>query len=162
VERRIRDEPVEWLYAFDAQARQVLRIRGTEQFVAITDPGDERRLKDATVVHNHPVSSATGEFGDAFSELDLIFAMEHDVAELVAISGHWRFVVTRPEVGWPTEDRSIIDEVYDEAAADAATELTRAILEERLYPDEARDRMQDEIIRRVAAWGGFEYRREGS
>src|SRR5437867_6580537 len=54
VERNLQNETIEWAYVFGADGRQLFRRRGTEEIVLFT--ADEfPQLKDAVVVHNHPV-----------------------------------------------------------------------------------------------------------
>jgi hypothetical protein len=113
VERRIADEPVEWLYVFDRSGRQIARFRGTPDDVDLSDELKARTegmygeslLRNHTMVHNHP--PVTG--GDAVPSLppspsDLLLAVEGDLRELVVVSGGWRYSVRRPGAHWPTDE----------------------------------------------------------
>jgi hypothetical protein len=163
VERRICDEEVEWADVFDHDGRQVLRKRGTADgvfFVADELP----LLKDALLVHNHPPNHrydpADPRFeGGSFSERDLDLVLTYDIAELRAVTPGWRYVIVRPPNGWIVDPDSATSAFREQLTA-VDIEDERAILEGTLSEEEADGTRVDRAFRRVAAWGGFAYRRE--
>jgi hypothetical protein len=145
VERRIAGEAVEWLFVFDPLGRQVARFRGTPDEVDLSDELKARShglygapiLSDHLVVHNHPVTvgrDAVSSFPP--SPLDVFFAIERDLRELVVVSGHQRYAVRRPGDHWLTDEH----------------DLSRIIGEMRPLierDDDPSDKSQGAVIRRL-------------
>jgi hypothetical protein len=112
----IQYEQWEWLYVFDPAGKQIARFRGTEDEVAVSDELARRQrarglygdpvLKDCTIVHNHP-SEATAS-AVPVSPSDLLFAVAHDLHQLIVISGRQRFDVVRPDDGWPLDESETV------------------------------------------------------
>jgi hypothetical protein len=157
VERAIRNQPVEWAYVFDQNGNQIVRRRGTRRTLFF-GTSEVPLLKDATVVHNHPIDDETPAEAMTFSSLDIVFAIRHDLAESRVVAGDWRFTVQRPADGWPV-DEDVVLAVYNELLLGVNDEFVVAIAEGRITERERRARLYDETIRRIAGWGQFTYHR---
>jgi hypothetical protein len=157
-ERQLAGRPVEWAVVFDEHGRQLFRRRGTRQFVRF--PGDDvALLAGATVVHNHPADVGETDEALTVSLTDLVFAVRYDVRQVRAVTPGWRFVVTRPDTGWPA-DETIVAEVYSETRAEVEAEFRLAVTLGTMTDEDAARLLYHEVMRRVASWGGFVYVKE--
>jgi hypothetical protein len=103
-EQAIVTEPLEWLYVFAPDGRQLARFRGTGSTVSISDDlaartgphglNGEPVLKDCTIVHNHPPES--GVDSHPLSPSDLLFAVTHDLSRFIVVAGRYRYELRRP------------------------------------------------------------------
>jgi hypothetical protein len=97
------------------EAVRVFSVDGSERFRSRPGEGSENEiaiaddilplLKDAVVVHNHPSGwdyppDHPMHAGKSFSQEDVFFAIEFDVAELQAVTPNWIYWLRRPEDGW--------------------------------------------------------------
>jgi hypothetical protein len=154
VERRIEGEPVEWGYVFDASGAQVVRRRGTRTTISFA--GAERLLKDALVIHNHPVRPGDLIETLTFSESDLRFAVEYDVAELRAVVPGWRFGLRRPPDGWPFDEQVMLDE-YRRVKPQVDADLGAAVADGRMTYASKVAQERHEGFRRMASAGLLSY-----
>src|SRR5262249_11477711 len=133
--------------------RQLFRRRGTPELVRF--PGEDvPLLAGATVVHNHPPTTDEIDEGLTVSLTDLVFAARYDLRQVRAVTLGWRFVVTRPDTGWPA-DETVIAEVYREKLAEVDAEFQLAVVKGTMTPEDAARLLFHEVMRRVATWGGF-------
>jgi hypothetical protein len=116
-------------------------------------------LRDAIVVHNHPIEPGVVASTLTFSTVDLALAIRYDLAELRAVAADWRFTLRRPPTGWPA-DEEIVLAAYDEQRRFVEAELTAALAEGRITVADYGATLAHETIRRVAVWGRMAYRRE--
>ena len=128
--------------------------------IVIFDAAELPFLRDAMIVHNHPVDDdeAPAE-SQTFSSLDLVFAIRYNVAESRVVAGEWRFVIRRPATGWPA-DEEIVLAVYNEMSDTITREFAVAVAEGRMEEEEREVILPHEAMRRVADWGQFAYLRE--
>ena len=118
MERRIRDEAVEWLYVFDRVGTQIARFRGTEEAVDFSDElkGASGGLYGTPVlsghlfVHNHPVRFEGRSVVDfPPSPSDLLTAIERDLRAFVVVSGRRRYLLSRPGTNWPSDEHLMLN-----------------------------------------------------
>jgi hypothetical protein len=129
-ERAVAFEPVEWLYIFAPDGRQIARFRGTRETVSISDELARRTsshglygdpvLKDCVVVHNHPQN--LGEEAFPLSPTDLFFAVTHDLSRFIVVTGGDRFELRRPGRIWPLDDSDVMPLFREIVDTDAQNE----------------------------------------
>ena len=160
VERRIRDEPVEWAYVVDRTGRQVFRARGNPDSVSTVSAV----LKDASLIHNHPpytrypVSDPRYP-GRSFSNMDIALLLASDLATMIVVTPGLRYVILRPIGGWVPDAESAVA-YYRDAEVEVRREVTEAVQAGWINAIEVEARVADAVIRRLAEWGSFAYRRE--
>jgi hypothetical protein len=114
-EEAIAQEPVEWMYVFDPQGRQVARFRGTPDKVDLSDDLKQRTgalglygesvIKDHLIVHNHPPKAEPDPVATfPPSSSDLLMAVDRDLRALIVVSGGVRYDVRRPGQVWPIDE----------------------------------------------------------
>ena len=91
VERQIARAPVEAGSAFNQRGALVLRKAGEQNAVRFTE-SEVRSLADSFFTHNHPRRGF-------LSAADLLFAHQHDLAEMRAVAGDVVHILTRPATG---------------------------------------------------------------
>ena len=91
VERQIARVPVEVGLAFNQQGSLVLRKAGEQNAVRFTE-SEVRSLAGSLFTHNHPRRGF-------LSAADLLFAHQHDLAEMRAVAGDVVHILTRPATG---------------------------------------------------------------
>ncbi|MFN4003332.1 MAG: phage minor head protein [Hylemonella sp.] len=93
-EKRIRHEPIEHGISISASGTLILSKIGQADRVAYSD-AEMALMRGSTFTHNHPN-------GLSFSVADFRMAVQHDFAELRAVTPAFRHIMTRPEHGWPS------------------------------------------------------------
>ncbi len=160
--------PVERVYFYSGNGRQVAIFEGSESYVFFRLSHNERqRMKDGRVIHNHPPRNQFPR-GDprydalSFSAGDWYVAADLDVAESIVLTPTWRYVLSRPIVGWlafdqtPTEIEqmftSLSHHVTREDAENVRTGITATEAAEATRSHRINERYANEI--------GANYRRE--
>ena len=92
VERQIARVPVEVGLAFNQQGSLILRKVGEQNAVKFTE-SEVRGMAGSFFTHNHPQRGF-------LSAADLLFAHQHDLAEMRAVAGDVVHILTRPATGW--------------------------------------------------------------
>jgi hypothetical protein len=156
VERRIVDQPVEWGYVFDPAGQQIGRKRGGRTTLSLAEFG-RNTLKHVTVIHNHPVGPGDLVEGLTFSESDLRFAVEYDVAELRAVVPGWRFSLRRPPLDCPY-DEQVMSEEYRRVKRMVDADLSAAVAEGRMTYAVKDAQERHKTFRRLSAAGLLIYR----
>jgi hypothetical protein len=129
VEGAIADLPFERAYLFDADGRQIARFQGDDARILIQlSSSESERLRGGRLIHNHPPDADVPpndprHDSASFSELDLRWAREHNLAAMIVVSPTWRHLMTRPEGGWHATLPSVaefedsLSLLYDDIAA---------------------------------------------
>lgn len=148
-------------YIFDPKGKSILQKSATsEKPYEIRWEDDEiAKMKDATFTHNHPLT------GGSFSESDVIFAAQANLAEIRAIgigpgvSGkRYLYKLTRPEKGWGKQEKiegdigRIDEEVMDR--------LWAQVKEGKLRPEQAEFTHNHNVMQALASANGWKYARE--
>ncbi len=158
----IRDAPVDVGYAFDRAGRQIAWYVGDAREIRGFTAGDLAAMRGGTFVHSHPSYTEFAE-GDprwqagSFSPWDLMFAWEHDLRELVAVTSERTYRLRRlgggyyhdPGEIW-TEYRRVVGEVEERLQA-----ATRAGI---MSPEEAQSlgRLADEVMAELQTYFDYE------
>jgi hypothetical protein len=112
VEGAIAELPVERLYFFGVDGRQVAIFDGDESIVFFRLSSEEqRRMMGGRLIHNHPPREffpRSDPRYDAlsFSPADWRVAADLDVAETIVVTPTWKYVLGRPDSGWLAVDTS--------------------------------------------------------
>ena len=92
VERQIAGAPVEVGFAFGADSTLLLRKIGKQSVVKFT-PTELLKMRNSHFTHNHPKHGF-------LSAADILFAHQHNLAEMRAVAGGVVYVLSRPSAGW--------------------------------------------------------------
>ena len=161
----IRAAPVEVGYLFAPDGRQIAWYVGDEREIRGFTAADLRALSGGAFVHNHPPYARFAE-GDprrragSFSPLDLAFAWEHDLAEMVAVTAE-RTYRLRPRGGGYYLDPGELFREYAKAAT-AVEERLHAEAKAGIIGSEEADaegRIADRVMHELERY--FDYRVEG-
>jgi hypothetical protein len=66
---------------------------------------ERRRVRDGLLIHNHPPEldlppDDPRHDSASLSDLDILWARDHDLAAIIAVSPTWRHELIRPLFGW--------------------------------------------------------------
>ncbi|OUJ68992.1 hypothetical protein [Hymenobacter crusticola] len=92
IERQIVQSPVEIGVLFDQEGNLLVSRTGTTSGINFVH-GELVQMEDGILTHNHPR-------GSYFSEQDLYFACDYNLAELRAVAGKKVHRLIRPPAGW--------------------------------------------------------------
>jgi hypothetical protein len=115
VEDAIAGLPVERLYFFAADGRQVAVFEGSESYVFFRLTEKElRQMRGGRLIHNHPprigfASDDPRYDALSFSPDDWRVAAQLDVAESIVVTPTWKYTLGRPAAGWLAVDDSPTD-----------------------------------------------------
>lgn len=117
----IRNKQKESLYFFK-NGKQIARFEGEDNYV---NPLEAQliRMKDCTVIHNHPTSQS-------FSVEDIQAITRYDAKELIVSSPEYTYKVVRPESGW--ED-FLNDPIFEEIKTQNEDNINKAIQRGELF-----------------------------
>ena len=115
---------------FNADGDILIDKRGESTSVGFTSE-EVKEMKDAVLTHNHPRGwghdeKSWGRIGNSFSKADLMLAINHDLAEIRAVTPNYTFSMRRPEKGWGV-DTEKFEEVYKSLDEQIFTDNTAAI-----------------------------------
>ena len=105
VEAAIAELPIERLYLFDPDRRQIAIFEGEADWVQYQlNDNERRRVRDGFLVHNHPPHA---EFAvddprydqSSYSSLDWHAVVDLNVRSMVLVSTRWRCELGRPRAG---------------------------------------------------------------
>jgi len=148
-------------YVFDARGNSILQKSATnEKPYEIRWEDDEiAKMKDAAFTHNHPLT------GGSFSESDVIFAIQANLAEIRAIgtgpgvSGKtYLYKLARPKKGW--DKREKIKGEIARIDKEIGDHLWVQIKEGKLRPEQAEFTHNHNLMQALASANGWKYTRE--
>jgi hypothetical protein len=162
----IASAPVEVGYGFDAASRQVFRHVGTENELRGVRQRDLERIRDGTFLHNHPPYPFPA--GDprrrpgSFTEQDLIFMYEQNLAELLVVTEHRLYRLRRRPEGFfldPTE----LQREYGNLLAEIESSLRAQVMAGVSSVDEAvaKGRLADEVMDRLGVFFDYSVEKRG-
>jgi hypothetical protein len=118
----IRHVAAEIGYSYDADGRLRFIQVGDENGIEGFDQRDLAAITGGLFVHNHPPydfpEGDPRRRAGSFSPRDLAFMWEYDLAEMIAVTAKWTYVVRRPAEGFYLDPGQIRE--------DYATELEKA------------------------------------
>ncbi len=131
--KKIRYAEIEYLYVFK-NGKQFRRYKGEESFVNI--PVQFLfELKDAIVVHNHPL-------GSTFSLADVETAIHQNLKELIVVTEQNIYTIKRPKHTWGIEfENTEISELLK-----SCENLSRSMVEKLIAQSEIKSEDREAII----------------
>lgn len=92
-ERSIANQKFETAHIWDTDGNYLFGRNGIENKISFTDD-EVAMMKNSVFLHNHPR-------GNTISRQDARMIFEHDIAQMRIATAKGRFVLQRPEGGWP-------------------------------------------------------------
>lgn len=110
VERGIAGDKYETAAVFSPGGKLLLRKTDNDPYSVDFTAREVKGFKNAVFTHNHPNQSG-------LSAGDILFAAEHDLAEMRAVAstptGKVTYLIKRPKAGWPAMDATVIKRLED-------------------------------------------------
>lgn len=129
----IKNKQKESLYFFK-NGKQIARFEGESNYVNPTE-AQLIRMKDCTVIHNHPTSQS-------FSVEDIQAITRYDAKELIVSSPYYAYKVVRPESGW--EKRLFTNNTLEESFSLAEDFLNKSVQRGEIsYTQKLEDEMHE-------------------
>jgi hypothetical protein len=149
-ERLIKDQAYETAYAWSRTRELLLEKDGERGLVAFSDE-EQALLADSIFVHNHPG-------GSSFSDADLRFTCENNIAEMRGITSGRRYILRRPGGGWDSDYWwFVLGDSHKKHLLDVSAEYRNTIVSGTMTRDEARRDRWHEAMTRTADELGLEY-----
>jgi len=114
------------LYIFNDKGEQVARYKGEENY---TNPPEEQlfRLKNATVIHNHPNSWS-------FSLPDILAATRYNAKKMIVVSPKYTYIVERNGDKWGVDlhknedDKALLEEIRSLSEQATHKDITQGLI----------------------------------
>jgi hypothetical protein len=171
IEKNIKDQTYETLYAINDNGRVEFEINGDKKSVRVDD--DSKILISGSILtHNHP-SYTNGEerISSSLSQADVVLACKHNAKEIRAVAGDGKIYSMKPGdyEKWGTDEgvrhiRNHMNAAYQGVKDDYQQHIREMALKYGLESKEAKEALelapakaQRTLMRRVADTLGLEY-----